>query len=169
MRLFVALDIPDDVRGELAERLDVVRQLRPDLRWVRPENYHLTVRFLGECGQREADRQLGHWAERAATVSPFDIALEGAGCFPHPWMAKVLYAGVRLDEQQWARLAGPDQTPHITVARSRERAELTGALLELDGLSSQPWRADGVVVYRSSLARGRPPQYEALEFLSFSG
>lgn len=169
MRVFTAIVLPDDVRDELSESLDVLRQVRPELRWVRPENLHLTVRFLGECGEREVDRQIGHWEQRCAAVAPFTAALRGAGCFPHDWMAKVLYAAVELDQEPWARLAGPDQTPHATVARSRERTDLSGVVTELAGLRSRPFEIDSVVLLRSFLERGRAPRYETLEVFPLMG
>lgn len=169
MRVFTAIELPDDVRDDLYERLDVLRSVRDDLRWVRPENLHLTVRFLGECGEREVDRQIGHWRERCAAAEPFEIALAGAGCFPHDWMAKVLWAGVSCDARSWARLAGPDQTPHVTLARARERTDLTGAVTELHALRSRAWEATSVTMLRSFLERGRPPRYEPVETFPLGG
>lgn len=169
MRIFTAVLLPDDVRDGLVESLDVLREVRPELRWVRPENLHLTVRFLGESGEREVDRQIGHWEERCAAVAPFTATIAGAGCFPHDWMAKVLYAALQLDQAAWARLAGPDQTPHVTVARSRERADLTGLLAELAGLRSRPFEVGSVALLRSFLERGRAPRYEPLEIFPLMG
>lgn len=163
MRIFTAIDLPDDVRDDLVERLDAVRDAREDLRWVRAENLHLTVRFLGECGEREVDRQIEHWRERCAAAEPIEMSLSGAGCFPHDWMAKVLYAAVDCDQRAWSQLAGPDATPHVTLARSRERVDLTGTVLELSEVRSRTWAADSVTMYRSFLERGRPPRYVPVE------
>ncbi|MBA3803548.1 MAG: RNA 2',3'-cyclic phosphodiesterase, partial [Acidimicrobiia bacterium] len=73
-RLFTAVLLPDDVEAHLAEAIDAVRDARPDLRWVRPRNWHLTLRFLGECGPREVDRQRQHWAGRAGATAPCEMA-----------------------------------------------------------------------------------------------
>ena len=48
MRLFVALDIDDSIRGRIARFLDGVRGFAPDARWVRPESLHVTLKFIGE-------------------------------------------------------------------------------------------------------------------------
>ena len=48
MRLFVALDIDEDIRGRIARFLDGVRGFAPDARWVRPESLHVTLKFIGE-------------------------------------------------------------------------------------------------------------------------
>lgn len=163
MRIFTAVTLPDDVRHDLEEQLDVLRTVRTDLRWVPAPNLHLTVRFLGECGPREVDRQIEHWHERCAGVRPLDLRLAAAGCFPHTWMAKVLWAGVQCDEQRWARLAGPDQVPHVTVARTRIARDLIGAVHELADYRSRSWQANEITMYQSFLDRGRGPRYVALE------
>lgn len=163
MRLFTAIDLPHEVREHLHERLDVLRTLREDLRWVPPTNLHLTVRFIGECGARETDRQMEHWAGRCAGIRPFEVSLVGAGCFPHDWLAKVLYAGVNCDPAVWARLSGGEQSPHVTVARTRVARDLTGVLQELADYSSATWHAAEVTMYQSFLERGRASRYVPLE------
>ena len=166
-RLFVAILLPDDVVTHLHEHLDVLSTARPDLRWVAPQNYHLTVRFLGECGQHETDRQIDHWAGRASQSGPLHLNLQGAGTFPHDWSAKVLYADVAGDRDEFAALAGPQQQPHVTLARSREAVELTGAVLELSSYAGPTWEAAEIVVMRSYL-RGsgdRGPRYEPVQSL----
>jgi 2'-5' RNA ligase len=47
MRLFVALDIDDNLRGRIARFLDGVRGFAPDARWARPESLHVTLKFIG--------------------------------------------------------------------------------------------------------------------------
>lgn len=163
MRLFTAIELPAEVGDLLHERLDVLRTVRDDLRWVPSQNLHLTVRFLGECGPREADRQIEHWSRRCAALDPFELGLAGAGCFPHIWMARVLYAAVRCDRRRWARLTGGDDIPHVTVARTRRPLDLTGAVDELADFASPTWIAEKVTMFQSFMERGRAPRYVPVE------
>jgi len=167
-RLFTAVLVPDDVEAHLSEAIDAVRDARPDLRWVRPSNWHLTLRFLGECGPREADRQRQHWAGRAGAVAPREMSLGGAGAFPHAWMAKVLWVGVRDGVETFRALAGPDQDPHVTLARVRTWTDLTAVVGELGDYASRPWRVTEVALVESHLRRRgeRGPRYEVLERFS---
>ena len=55
MRLFVALDIDDAIRGRIARFLDGVRGFAPDARWVRPESLHVTLKFIGEKPEEEVE------------------------------------------------------------------------------------------------------------------
>lgn len=165
-RIFVAVPVPDEARDHLDEHLDVLRTVQPDLKWVRPQSYHVTVRFIGECGPREVDRQIEHWAGRADASASLPMALAGAGCFPQAWRARVLYAAVATDDARWRQLAGPDQHPHLTIARARELSDLTGTVHELEEYVGPSWVAHELVVMRSTLHRGRPAQYEPIEVLA---
>ncbi len=55
MRLFVAIEIPDEVRRNLAVLLREFRAISPETKWVRPENLHLTLKFLGETDPVKLD------------------------------------------------------------------------------------------------------------------
>jgi len=164
-RLFVALRIPLGVEEELDELVDPVRSARRDLRWTKPSTWHLTLQFLGECGPREADRQLDRWTERAERALPFELRLAGAGTFPAAsWMASVLWVGIGGDVAGWRRIAMPDQQPHLTLARVRTPTDLTAVVGELSEFVSSPFPVDTIELMESHLrSRGeRGPRYETL-------
>lgn len=124
MRLFVAIDVPETVRAELAglaEPLDGVA-------WTRPEQLHLTLRFIGETEQREG---LEAALERVR-VEPFILPVGGIGVFPVRGPAKVLWAGLgrahtrlfqlrqQVDDALLSVDLGipmPNFHPHITLGR----------------------------------------------------
>lgn len=165
-RLFVAVRVPTEVEAELAEHLDDLRNARSDLRWVRPSLWHLTLQFLGECGPREADRQLGRWTERAERAAPFTLTLAGAGTFPAArWMASVLWIGIGGDRAGFERIAMPDQEPHLTVARARPPTDLGALVDELETFESSPFDVERIELIESHLRRRgeRGPRYETVE------
>ena len=126
-RLFVAIDTPEPVRQRLAGLGGGI----PGARWTPPEQFHLTLRFIGEV----ADATLDDIAEALAMVdlAPFSIRLKGVGHFPPRGSPRVLWAGVedattaaRLHDRIEARLRRlglpPDDrrfAAHITLARLR--------------------------------------------------
>ena len=57
MRLFVALDIDADIRERIAEFRNQMRPLAPDVRWVGPETFHVTLQFLGETKKLDEIQQ----------------------------------------------------------------------------------------------------------------
>jgi RNA 2',3'-cyclic 3'-phosphodiesterase len=66
-------------------------------------------------------------------------------------MARVLWIGLDGDVENWSALAAYGQAPHLTVARTRERQDLTGLVTELSSYAGPEWTADEVVVFESFL------------------
>ena len=128
MRLFVALDIDAGIRRRIAEFRNQMRQLAPDVRWVRPETFHVTLQFLGETKKVDDIQR----ALRQVRGSPIDLTFRNAGFFPNPKSPRVFWVGIESGEnlQELAksiaevlqplgfeRDKGPFQ-PHLTLARA---------------------------------------------------
>ncbi len=126
-RLFTALEIPNDV----AERLSVLRGGLPGARWVDPENYHVTLRFLGDVDDRtaqEASDFLDGILREPLTVSIGELDAFG-GDRPRSIIAKVQptaeLSDLQAENERAVRRAGlPPEgrkfTPHVTLARLRD-------------------------------------------------
>jgi 2'-5' RNA ligase len=128
MRLFVALDIDADIRQRIAEFRDQMRQLAPDVRWVGPETFHVTLQFLGETKKLDDIQR----ALRQVKGSPIELAFRTAGFFPNPKSPRVFWVGIEsgkglqdlatsiseaLEPLGFKRDTGPF-TPHLTLARA---------------------------------------------------
>ena len=170
-RLFAALTIPPEVEAHLDEAIDGVRTAHPELRWVPSSRWHLTCEFLGDCGRHEVERQLGRWERRARRSSPLELRLAGAGAFPRTWMARVFWIGLGGDVDGWKKLAAHGQDPHLTLARTRDRADLTGLVDELGRYQGPAWTATELVLMESHLRpKGqRGPRYEPLARFPLGG
>lgn len=94
MRLFVAVDVEPHVLERVEHICAAQRALAPDARWVRPEQLHLTLEFLGEV----AEERLPELRERldavAARQREFSVAVRSAGGFPRAARPRVLWLGV---------------------------------------------------------------------------
>jgi 2'-5' RNA ligase len=170
-RLFAALVLPPDVESHLDDAVDAVRSAHPELRWVHPSRWHVTCEFLGECGRHEVERQLGRWERRANRTAPMELQLSGAGAFPHTWMARVLWTGLAGEVESWRRLAAYGQSPHMTLARTRQRTDLTGLVTELEGYVGPSWTATELTLMESHLRGGadKGPRYEPLASFPLGG
>jgi 2'-5' RNA ligase len=94
VRLFVAIVPPPAALAELAAAVSPLRAARPELRWNGPDDWHLTLAFLGEVADRVLP-DLSVRLERAARRHPVtELAVHGAGAFPRPSRASVLWAGI---------------------------------------------------------------------------
>ncbi len=185
MRLFVAIELSGSwrdaaaaVRAQLESRLDP--EARSSLRWVQPELLHLTLRFLGEFPD-DAVGALQLAIDRE--VPSVDLALTTAGAGAYGGRrARVVWLGVDGDLGGLQALASAVEracvaagakpearpfSPHITLARVRERASLDarGAVAAAVGGLAPPTREEmlvrGVALVRSTLGAG-PPRYEVL-------
>ena len=128
MRLFIALYIDAAIRTHIATFSDEMRQLAPDVRWVGPETFHVTLQFLGETRKLdEIQRTL-----QQVKSPPLQITFRGAGFFPSPKAPRVFWVGIEGDQHLqelvnqigralaplgFERDAGP-YVPHLTLARS---------------------------------------------------
>ena len=136
VRGFVAVLLPDGVRSRLAATAAELRARAPGLAWVRAENLHLTLRFLGDVGARGARARAGGGPGRSDGDGPFHRSRSGGlGGFPSTRAPRVVWAGVvaggeglralhaALDAALVARgIPGEGRAfhPHVTLARARD-------------------------------------------------
>lgn len=174
-RLFLAVELPAVVRKALDGVRREAPELAPALRWAPPEHLHLTLRFLGET-PRERGAALEAALGELALPSPFAVACRGLGVFGTATRPRVLWAGVGGDTAAlsalretveevcagfgWAREAQP-YSPHVTLARGRQRAEVgpaLGALLarHRETPFGEAFRVEAVTLFESRLGPGGP-------------
>jgi 2'-5' RNA ligase len=173
-RLFVAVELPDDVRAAVIRAADAIR-LDPSLGRTPDGQRHLTLLFLGAVEPERVPAIEERIDAVLAVRSPFSITLSGLGQFPERGKARVVWVGVRDADGDLSALAGAikaalaDLVPtedrpfhgHITVARAREPARLPAQTL---GTAVEPVRfeVDRVALFRSHMGGGAPARYEAL-------
>ncbi len=165
-RLFTALEIPD----EIGEVLAAYRGGLSGARWIDVENYHVTLRFLGDVDEetaREAAYMLGQ-----VRRSPFDVAIEGLDAFggdrPRALIARVASSKaiveLQAEHESLLRRAGLSAerrkfTPHVTLARLRDSS--SRAVASYLGLRGGPlrlsFRAERFVLYSSRDSVGGGP------------
>lgn len=131
MRLFIAALVSDEVRARLAQASEALKRAAPDraLRWVAPENYHITLLFLGEQPESRVPEVVAAMAAARQGVPPFEIGVRGLGVFPNWNRPNVLWAGAARGVPQLAQIAAALEKqlmptpadkpfhPHITLAR----------------------------------------------------
>ena len=183
MRLFLALDLPHDVRDAIGRAR---REMEPRLRgwrWTRAEGVHVTVRFLGEVESARLGELAPRW-ERAALAArgPIPLRVRGLGVFPSPRRPRVLWVGAIEEPDQGrlraladasereARAAGfpPEERsfrPHATLARA------AGGAVDLPEAGEREFGTawiESLTLFRSDLAPGGP-RYSALATFPLGG
>jgi 2'-5' RNA ligase len=129
MRLFIALDIDDQIRQRLGRFLEGVNGFSPDARWVRLESLHITLKFIGEKAP-EIIPSLQEVLEKVS-VPPFDLTFSGTGFFPTAKSPRVFWIGIQAPPELQKLAAAVDDataqfdvpkedrafSPHLTLAR----------------------------------------------------
>ena len=131
MRLFIALPLPDEVETLLGKLIADFRQKSGNVKWVPPENVHLTLKFLGDTDDGLAGPLEELMASSVEGIAPFRMTFEGVGAFPNSRKPRVVWIGLvgaeplttisRRLEQGVVALGFKREKrafrPHATVAR----------------------------------------------------
>lgn len=165
-RLFVGLEVPHDI----AMNLERLRGGLPGARWIDTQNYHITLRFIGDIDNGRANDV----ADMLARVRRrgFKLWLDGLGAFgghkPHTLFARIKplpeLTALQMETEQIIQRAGlPPEgrkfTPHVTLARLRDTSERAVAeYLSIRGsYASLPFEVEQFVLFSSQPARGGGP------------
>jgi 2'-5' RNA ligase len=181
LRMFAAVVPPAEAVDHLDSFLEPRRAAAP-YRWATSEQFHVTLAFLADVEERRLDDLAERLARAAARRTATPTRVAGGGAFPNAGRARVLWAGLDLDDAGRTELdrlatgcrAGANRAgipvdgqrfrPHLTLARIGRPTEVTSWVRLLDGYAGPAWTVDRVRLVASYLgegARGRP-RYETV-------
>jgi 2'-5' RNA ligase len=147
VRLFVALDLAEDVRGALRELISKLQPKSQGARWVPPENLHVTLKFIGHVDEEKLRPIQGALAT-VHSSEPVNLHFRGMGFFPNEFKPRAVWCGIAASPNLAALAADIDQalaplgvaadtrpfTPHLTLARFKSDEgvrEVVGAANEM--------------------------------------
>jgi 2'-5' RNA ligase len=184
MRLFVALDIPEDVRSAIGALVAKLRPACRNARWVRIEGLHVTLKFIGETSAEKIEVIKSALAA-IPHRTPISINFGGLGFFPNERRPRVLWAGIEASTELAALAAAVETaldplgipreerafSPHLTLARfdtprgldAFHAAVKKASLLEFGGTTAKEFH-----LYQSVLKPGGA-EYTRLATFSFAG
>lgn len=180
LRTFLAVDLDDGVRGRAEDLQESLAEHAPGVKWVEPENLHVTLLFLGEV----ADRDIPAVCQAAATAcrdhAPFSLAVESLRCFGNPRRPRTVWVGVSEGKSQLCALHADLEaallklgcyrreerpfTPHITLGRVKKEMssdDFAAALAEHADWKGGTVDVEEVLVLSSEL-RSDGPEYTVL-------
>ncbi len=185
-RLFFAVPVPGAGRAPLEAALPELGRAVPQARVTASSGWHLTLAFLGQV-RPEFSSEVVTVGETAVTgTGPARLQLHGAGGFPSPRRARVLWAGVAGDVEVLARLAGNlaaacrtaglrfeerEFQPHLTLARLPAPGPVPEPVLDLLAAATSacpPWEARELCCYRSTLTN-RGARYQVVRTFPLTG
>ncbi len=133
MRSFIAIELPDAAKSALAGLQDDLKKERADVRWVKPDNIHLTLKFLGEMDEALVADVVQNIKGTCSKLPAFSLEMRGTGVFPNMKSPRVIWVGIvhspfladlqnRIDDGMSAlRFKREKRTfsPHLTLGRFR--------------------------------------------------
>jgi len=145
IRLFVAMLLPDDLKKKLAILISDLRPLAGGIKWVEPENLHLTLKFIGERPETDVDSITRAVGLALASRKKFEVQIKGCGGFPNLRNPKVIWVGMenagptiemaaQIDGKLQPLGIAPETrpfSPHLTIGRVKMKTNLTPLSIQM--------------------------------------
>ena len=179
MRLFIAVDLSNNVRRAVADVIRLLRGRLPStswahrIRWVPTQNLHLTMSFLGHVDEDLAVT-VSHALAEPLTTTEFRVSIFGAGAFPCKGLPRIIWLGVGNGSAQLVALRNEiggrlkplgfdvgahEYSAHLTLGRVKVRSgraeRIIRQLLVSASAAIEPWSVDHITLYESELLHGR--------------
>ncbi len=147
MRLFIAIDLPESIKKELAGVQQRLKSSAVDASWTRAEGIHLTLKFLGEVPDWRIPEIMNALSSALSGIKGFRLEIAGAGSFPNIRNARVVWIGIsgEIESLMHVRNAAeaateqlgfkPEErtfTPHLTLGRIRNIRSRTEWLMAFE-------------------------------------
>ncbi len=169
IRSFLAVDLPLALRESMLSATMGLRTPAADVKWVRPEGIHLTLKFLGNIEEGQIEPIVNAVSGVITGQKPLALKAEGAGAFPDLSRPRVIWIGMTGDierlmviqkniEQALSVLGFPTEdrpfTPHLTLGRVRSNKKFLGLTHKIQGLKDinfTPFTVNELILYKSTL------------------
>ncbi len=169
IRAFIAIEIPQALKSSIEELQREIRRTDADVKWVRPEGIHLTLKFLGSIPQEDVKRISRALIPVISAWEPFEVRIHGMGGFPSTRNPRIVWVGLdrgkgevhslqQAIERQLAELSFPPEdrpfSPHLTLGRvrsSRGKSALGQVLEKHKEMEVGNFPASEVFLFQSEL------------------
>lgn len=179
MRAFIAIKIPDPIKEEISKFQKGLRDIQ-DIKWVAPENIHLTLKFLGEIKEEQIENIGKVIKTSIQDTKPFNISFGALGGFPNLSRPRVLWIGIKEGKEKLARFMDKldkeisklgfeqearESIPHLTIGRVKKNWHSRPVLLnQQQSFDYPPFTVDKVYLIKSELTPGGPIYTNIKEF-----
>ncbi len=188
MRTFIAIELPAQIKDKLSELQALLKQSGADVKWVAPQNIHLTLKFLGEIDEEKSTKISGIIENIAQGLKQFQISLSSLGAFPKIEFPLVIWVSIDKGDREVKMLAKgleerieklgvpKEERPfssHITIGRVRSplnKDKLVKALREAEnyfGAKIIEFNVTKIKLFKSTLGPSGPV-YETLKEISIT-
>ncbi len=170
IRCFIAIELSREITDILSQIQDELKKTVSGVKWVRAEDIHLTLKFLGNIEEKAVEEIKEILNQIAAQTKPFKLKLSSAGAFPNPDRPRVIWIGMDEENKQGSFLANLIEEklvslgiekesrafhPHLTLARVKflkDKSSVRNAFASLK-VSPVEMTATKVTLFQSTLTR----------------
>ncbi|MFC1569221.1 RNA 2',3'-cyclic phosphodiesterase [bacterium] len=168
IRSFIAVHLSDRVREQIAEFQSGLKRSAADVKWVRPESMHITLKFLGDIAPDQIKSITNIMHELSRPVNSFMLTIRGVGCFPNESRPRVLWLGIQTDNDVLINIGNglnaalqdidfePEKRsfkPHLTLGRVKSQKNIYDVVQQMhaEGFDSEPFCVDTIHLMQSKL------------------
>ena len=169
IRTFIAVEIPENVTSSIRELQQGLKEYGVDIRWIRPENIHITLKFLGDVASVNIDNISGVIYKTVVGIASISLKAKGIGVFPGIKRPRVLWVGLfgqleylmrlqkTLDDNLKSIGFPKEKRPfkgHLTIGRIKERIndkKIVDVLTAYRNFESETFIADKIILFKSDL------------------
>jgi len=169
MRTFIAIELPQHITDALGNVQQTLTFSKLKIRWVQPENIHLTLKFLGDIPPEAIDPINRTLSESVRGYDPISLSAKGSGAFPGIKNPRVIWVGLSGQVSQLKALQGTlaenlaalgyenekrTFKAHLTLGRIKgavDPVKLNAALNEIMDFGTEPFLVDRIFVFQSDL------------------
>lgn len=179
MRLFIAIDLSPEIKNRLSSAVKILKPVASDIKWVAPENYHLTLKFLGETDDSRVETIKQVLEKVASKHRRFYLSVRGTGSFPPGQVRmRVIWVGFQAGPELYALQSELEEalsqegfsreerpfTPHLTIGRAREPRKQERLKAELDRMGAEEYGTMEVseINLFQSILRPEGPEYRII-------
>ncbi len=153
MRAFIAVELPAEIKSGLTRLQEELKASAADVKWVNPENCHLTLKFLGEINEKQKEGIIGAIKDTAQNNNPFAASIINLGAFPKMDFPRIIWVGLDKGDDRVKKIAAEleeklekigfprearEFSCHITIGRVRSGKNRLQLVRILKDLSDKP-------------------------------
>lgn len=186
MRTFIAIELPEEIKDALGQLQVQLKASGADVKWVEPENIHLTLKFLGDTNDKKIDAIIRVMEEVTSNKSDFMMRICSLGAFPNLNSIRVIWAGLDKSDTKACQIAKDledriasigipkEKRPfssHITIGRTKSGLNLDKLAHDIEILGKTlagknlEFSVKKITLFKSTLTSGGPI-YETLKIAS---
>lgn len=180
MRVFISVELPDEIKKKVAEAAAPLKEVESGIKWVETHNLHITLKFLGWVEDPKIDNMIELTNKAVAGTGSFKVKFSGMGTFPPGKSPRVIWVGVNEGGDTLAQLAealeeglsragyrseGREFSSHITIGRVKDKKgvdKVKERMAEIQKTDFGEMVVDHIDIMKSTLSP-KGPVYEKIK------